>query len=229
MSRKKRNKKNKGGSGSNASNQKSTKTIGGMRHEDDVGSVNDALVNEPVEKIAEEITVALLRELCANMDITVGQHDTSRANAISDYISKTIDNLAFSGPGNSLNKDDFHAWCIDDVGATCDYEPEELMRSVEYGTLDIVRRPFTAHEVQKWIVTCDATYDAYMHASAKRYGAMKKAQEVMLAAIKESRFPLKNCYIRAKLLYESDPKKYSLVIGSLGFKQKDGRIHWEYG
>ncbi len=71
MSRKKRNKKNKGGSGSNASNQKSTKTIGGMRHEDDVGSVNDALVNEPVEKIAEEITVALLRELCANMDITV--------------------------------------------------------------------------------------------------------------------------------------------------------------
>ena len=51
------------------------------------------------------------------LHITVGQHDTSRANAISDYISKTIDNLAFSGPGNSLNKDDFHACCIDDVGA----------------------------------------------------------------------------------------------------------------
>ena len=226
MSRKKGNKKNKGGKGGSASNQKSTKTKGGISH---VGCVNDALVNEPVEKIAKDFTVALLRELCASMDITVGQPDRSRADSISDYISKKIDNLAFSGPGNSLNKDDYHAWCVDDVGSTCDYEPEELMKNVEYGTLDIVRRPFTAHEVQKWIQTCDATYDAYMQASANRYGTLKKAQEMMLAAIKESRFPLKNCYIRAKVLYESDPKKYSLVIGSLGFKQEDGRIHWEYG
>ena len=24
-----------------------------------------------------------------------------------------IDDLAFSGPGNSLDMDDYHAWCID--------------------------------------------------------------------------------------------------------------------
>jgi hypothetical protein len=226
MSRKKRNKKNKGGSGGNASKQKSTKTKGGISP---VGSVNDALVNEAIETIASDMNAALLRELRSMMDNTVAQPDTIRAQTISDYICKKIDNLAFSGPGNSLNKEDYHAWCVDDVGSICDYEPEELMTNVEYGTMDIVRRPFTAHEVSKWIVTCDAAYDAYMQASANRYGTMKKAQEMMLAAIKESRFPLKNCYIRAKVLYESDPKKYSLVIGSLGFKQEDGRIHWEYG
>ena len=66
MSRKKGNKKNKGGKGGSASNQKSTKTKGGISH---VGYVNDALVNKPVEKIAKDFTVALLRELCANMDI----------------------------------------------------------------------------------------------------------------------------------------------------------------
>ena len=43
------------------------------------------------------------------------------AGMLQDYLCKKIDDIAFSGPGNSLNKDDYHAWCIDDQGLVCDY------------------------------------------------------------------------------------------------------------
>ena len=147
-----------------------------------------------------------------------------------DYLCKKIDDTAFSGPGNSLNKDDYHAWCIDDQGFVCDYTDDQLMKDVQYGTLDIVRRPFTAHAIAKWLLTCDETYDAYLQAHcAINGGDVEYAKTILAALINTPFFPPKNCYIRAKLLHESDPKKYSLVIGSLGFRQADGRIHWEYG
>ena len=65
-----------------------------------------------------------------------------------DYLCKKIDDMTFSGPGNSLDKDDYHAWCIDDQGLVCDYTDELLMKDLEFGTSDIVRRPFTAHDSQ---------------------------------------------------------------------------------
>ena len=69
------------------------------------------------------------------------------AGVLQDYLCKKIDDMAFSGPGNSLNKDDYHAWCIDDQGTICDYTDDELMKDVEFGIRDIVRRPFTAHDI----------------------------------------------------------------------------------
>ena len=38
------------------------------------------------------------------------------AGMLQDYLCKKIDDMAFSGLGNSLNKDDYHAWCIDNQG-----------------------------------------------------------------------------------------------------------------
>ena len=152
------------------------------------------------------------------------------AGMLQDYLCKKIDDMAFSGPGNSLNKDDYHAWCIDDQGTICDYTDEQLMKDVEFGTRDIVRRPFTAHDIAKWLLTCDETYDAFLQRHCAEFGGdVENAKAILLAIINTPLFPRKNCYIRAKLLHESDPKKYSLVIGSLGFRQADGHIHWEYG
>jgi hypothetical protein len=152
------------------------------------------------------------------------------AGMLRDYLCMKIDDMAFSGPGNSLNKDDYHAWCIDDQGTICDYTDEELMKDVQYGTRDIVRRPFTAHTIAKWLRTCDKTYDAFLQGLCAEYGGdVRNAKVALLSIINTPLFPRKNCYIRAKVLHESDPNKYSLVIGSLGFRQANGLIHWEYG
>jgi hypothetical protein len=60
-------------------------------------------------------------------------------------------------------------------------------------------------------------------------GDVELTKRALLGIIDTPFFPSKNCYIHAKLLHESNPKKHSLVIGSLGYKQADGRIYWEYG
>ena len=67
-------------------------------------------------------------------------------------LCKSIDDLAFSGPGNHLNKDNYHAWCIDDKGVVCDYMTEQLVKNSDYGTGDIIHRPFTAHLIPQWLV-----------------------------------------------------------------------------
>ena len=53
--------------------------------------------------------------------------------------------------------------------------------------------------------------------------------EEWLLKIRSNTFPTKHCYARAKILRDSNPKKYALVIGSLGYKQNDGSIFWEFG
>jgi hypothetical protein len=93
----------------------------------------------------------------------------------------------------------------------------------------IFRRPFTAHAIAEWLLTCDETYDASLQGLCAQFdGDVGNAKAALLSIINTPFFPSKNCYLRAKLLHESDPKKYSLVIGSLGFRQENGRIHWEY-
>ena len=145
-------------------------------------------------------------------------------------VCKEIDDLALSGPGNFLNNDDYHAWCIDDKGLICDYSSAQLVMKSYHGTSDMIRRPFTAHEIPKMLAHCDKIYDAYLEGIAAEFGGdVEAAEKALLSMIDTPLFPLGNCYIRAKLLHKSNPKKYSLVIGSLGFRQADGTIYWEWG
>ena len=144
-------------------------------------------------------------------------------------LSRNINDLAFSGPGNSLNMDDYHAWCVDRHGLVHDYAPEILMLNAERGTTDIVREPFPG-DISARLVHCNKTYDAYLQGMTAEFGGdIEDAKKALLSIIHTPLFPPKNCYIRAKLLYESDPQEYSLVFGSLGFIQADGKIYWEYG
>ena len=53
--------------------------------------------------------------------------------------------------------------------------------------------------------------------------------EELFKLIELDEFPTKYCYARAMTLHNSNPKKYKLVIGSLGYIQSDGSIFWEFG
>jgi hypothetical protein len=55
------------------------------------------------------------------------------------------------------------------------------------------------------------------------------AQLTILLMVNPSHFPDQCCYLCAKLLHHYNPQKYSLTIGSLGFRQADGTINSEYG
>ena len=155
----------------------------------------------------------------------------SGQGSLAEALCKKIDTLGFSGPGNHLNENDYHAWCIDDKGLVCDYMTPQLVKNSDYGTDDIIRRPFTAHVIPQRLVQCDKMYDEFLQGRAAEWGSgdVESTKKILLHIIDTPLFPSKNCYIRAKLLHESDPQKYSLVIGSLGFRQADGRIYWEYG
>ena len=87
---------------------------------------------------------------------------SSLAVMTQEDLCKAIDDLAFSGPGNSLTNMDFHAWCVDNEGLVCDYSTKQLMMNIEYGTGDIVRRPFTAHLIPEWLVRFDELYDTFL-------------------------------------------------------------------
>ena len=50
-----------------------------------------------------------------------------------------------------------------------------------------------------------------------------------LQMIENSTFPVNHCYARAKILRDSDPTRFALVLGSLGYRQLDGRVFWECG
>jgi hypothetical protein len=125
--------------------------------------------------------------------------------------------------------DDYHACCIDKQGVVHDYDPKIIMLNVNFGSTDIVCVPFTG-DISERLVHCDKTYDAYLQGMTAKFGGdIEDAKKALLSIIHTPFFPRKNCYICAKLLYESDPQEYSLVIGSLGFRQADGKVYWEYG
>ncbi len=50
------------------------------------------------------------------------------------------------------------------------------------------------------------------------------AQLTIVLMVNPSHFPDQCCYPRVKLLHQYNLQKYSLVIGSLGFRQPDGTI-----
>ena len=77
--------------------------------------------------------------------------------------------------------------------------------------------------IVEWLPKLDKIYDKFMKDNSHI------TMEQLLESIANNKFPTGNCYIRAKLLHLSNPKKYALIIGSLGFVQEDDTIFWEYG
>ena len=118
---------------------------------------------------------------------------------------------------------DFHAWCVDDYGLIHDYPDHQLIEG-QYGTRDVVRRPWDVKVVIAAMphieqMTKAEFFDKNKHVSTEQF----------LFMIKNNTFPKDNCYPRAKLLRDSEPSRFALVLGSLGYRQTDGRVFWECG
>jgi hypothetical protein len=115
------------------------------------------------------------------------------AMKMEDNLCQAIDDLAFSGPGNFLNKNNYHAWCIDNEGLVCDYSTQQLVKNVSYRTGDIIHRPFSAHLIPQWLVRCDEIYDAFLQDIAAKFGAgdVESTKAVLLSIINTPLFPSK--------------------------------------
>ncbi len=118
---------------------------------------------------------------------------------------------------------DFHAWCVDENGLIHDYPDHQLIQG-KYGTHDVVRRPWDMRVVIAAMphieqMTKVEFFDKNKHVSTDQ----------LLFMIKNNTFPKDNCYPCAKLLRDSDPSRFALVLGSLGYRQADGRVFWKCG
>ena len=124
-----------------------------------------------------------------------------------------------------------HIWAVDEKGEIMDYPDEQLRNLSDHGhkigpdgkeTVVIVRRPFD--------ITLSMELFPWLEKEHKKFMQTQPlTEEDMLQHIHNGSFPIHHCYHRAKILRDSDPSSYGVVIGSLGFKQPDGRIWWEYG
>jgi hypothetical protein len=171
---------------------------------------------ESLDQSTPSQTRATKGDLCKEEDLCKGMDDLAFSDLVkvAAELCKGIDDLAFSGPGNHLNKDDYHAWCIDDEGVVCDYMTQHLAKNSNYGTGDIICRPFTAHLISQWIDQCDKIYDAFLQSIAAEWGEgdVEATKTALLGIINTPFFPSKNCYIPAKLLQESNPQNIHLLL-----------------
>ena len=118
---------------------------------------------------------------------------------------------------------DLHAWCVDEEGNVCDY-PDDQNQHGAHSTANIVRRPWDA------CVVAEALPHIAKHYQEKFVDRFPNtSSEEWIPVIHSNTFPTRNCFARAKILRDSQPEKYALVIGSLGYKQCDGTIFWEFG
>ena len=119
---------------------------------------------------------------------------------------------------------DLYVWCVDDENDILDY-PTEQIESM-YWTNDVVYRPFDSKFVS--LIYRDVMY--YAERCENYLNTISgMSQNEKMKAIEDNTFPKRNCLWRALALQNSNPSKYAVVFGSLGFRQGNGKIFWEYG
>ena len=120
---------------------------------------------------------------------------------------------------------DFHAWCVDDANEVYDYPSEQIESNSVYWTENMIRRPWDAEHI---ILAYPQLLEARMNTSQYIEEIEPLTLEEKMTKIADGTFPLNCCLDRALTLRESNPR-LALQIGSLGFKQPDGSIFWEFG
>ena len=146
-----------------------------------------------------------------------------------------IDQMGWDGPRREANNGvdtlettkDYHVWLVDleNDGAVVDYPDHQLARGSEYWTNNIVRRAWSNELADAIRPRLEREARTWINHHLDSYGS----RERMMHAIQENRFPIDHCLPRAFFVHESNPSKYRIVIGALGFVQTDGRTFWELG
>ena len=181
------------------------------------------------DKLPDE-TIGLLTSAMARV---MGLNDNS------GFLTSLLDTATRGkSPSSSFDNNikDLHAWCVDDIGNICDY-PDDQNQHGFHSTKNIVRRPWDAHVVCEALPHLDRDYISFSisvrnmskSAATVENNESVLSKEELLKLIQSNKFPQNHCYARAKILRDSNPEKYALVIGSLGYKQSDGSIFWEFG
>ena len=189
-----------------------------------MASLHEYLKKEHVNYMhteGDELPDDAIRELANSIGNVLGLSDDSAG------LTSLLDTATRGRtPRFSFDKNmvgDLHAWCVDDLGNVCDY-PDDQNQHGSHSTKTIVRRPWDAHVVSEAL--------PYIEEHCKRDffdACPKKSNEEWVHQIQSNTFPIRNCFARAKILRDSQPEKYALVVGSLGYKQCDGSIFWEFG
>jgi hypothetical protein len=120
---------------------------------------------------------------------------------------------------------DWHVWLEDDSGNIFDYPDSELCIGCDKKTDQVVRKEWRKDLVQKIKPRIMAMADGVI-ADLDKSG---HDASTVLSAINAGTFPRDRAHVRAKVLYDSDPTKYKIIIGSLGFVQDNGRVYWNLG
>ena len=126
---------------------------------------------------------------------------------------------------------DYHAWCVDQEGNLLDYPTNQLQTGF-HQTEHIVRQSWDASIVAKIKPILDQRHKEWLDMHFVINKETMREQEIienLMKSIALNTFPEGNCYHRSRLICDSNPDKYTLIIGSLGYKQADGRIYWEFG
>ena len=123
-----------------------------------------------------------------------------------------------------IEEGNFHAWCVDTSGDVVDF-PDEMLKHGKYQTDEIVRRAWDARLVAFHLPELERHSLEFwkdpFHRSLSNEEVEKMAWKNIL--------PLYFKYERAKAIRDSNPEKYALVVGSLGYRQSDGSVFWEFG
>jgi hypothetical protein len=109
---------------------------------------------------------------------------------------------------------DGHVWIEDEHGEVIDYPDDLLEMSSQYGTRDIVRKEFPVKVQCELLPRVIAAYKSKLHQPPIMQQMMRETPGF--------------CQSKS-MQYKVKHPKAKIKIGSLGFRQANGDIFWEYG
>ena len=124
------------------------------------------------------------------------------------------------------NQFDLHSWVEYDDGTIDDYDDISLSKISMFGSLDIVRVPFSLELTLKVLPHIKKHLDTnlWVISELEDKELMKEVNRIMN---KPGACIYRSYLIKAKLLKQG--RKCKIVYGSLGFRQPDGSVFYEYG
>lgn len=130
---------------------------------------------------------------------------------------------AFEPKFRSMN--DLHAWSELPNGKILDYTNATLKESCALSTDDVVRVPFSEEQQQECFVHWQTRYDENV-----KSGKMCESEGVSMDTLRHIFLNEGGwCQYKSLMIHEQTKGRAKVVFGSLGFRQLDGRVYYEYG
>jgi hypothetical protein len=147
-----------------------------------------------------------------------------------------MDKMGWMGPRKTfiaeedINTVDYHMWCEDTNGNKDDYTKRQLAMGSKHGTKKVIYKEWKQDWATAVLAKADSEFDKMIEVMMKNNDVTNKEEMIqkLYRAIRANEFPSDQCYMRSKVINLVEPGK-RIVVGSLGFKQNNGKVFWEYG